>query len=308
MRIKLFIIFISISLIISCGSESSSSADDSGSTELILNASNTNFTSPSSFTISSNNNGFICDSASLHSSDGSYDLPITSGYRLLNTKKTICGMSNLPHNIPTGTSLEIVYHEIEDESKSVTINYPNIETRINSLPKNSVYDFHNKNHTIYLDHDLYNFQHSEFDYSGAATSLQYIFKDKFALEFSEHQIMSDLLQYGETDNIVARRGFSLLDMKRMLEHYGYTGSGYIMPFEEALEEYLVELQSHTPFISPISIDGSLNFVAIIKINNQNITFLHPHLGYILLPFSEIKNGNARNNEDWVIFIPDFIQE
>jgi predicted double-glycine peptidase len=308
MRIKLLIIIISISFIISCGSESSSSSDNNGSSELLLNASDTNFTSPSSFTISSNNDGFTCDSASLHTSDGSYDLPITSGYRLLNTKKTICGLSDLPQNILPGTALEITYHKIEDDPKSVTINYSNIDAKINSLPKNSIYDFYNKNHTIYLDHDLHNFQHSEFDYSGAATSLQYIFKDKLALEFSEYQIMSDLLQYGETDNIVARRGFSLLDMKRMLEHYGYTGSGYMMPFEEALEEDLVELQSQTPFISPISIDGSLSFVAIIKINNQNITFLHPHLGYMQLPFSEIKNGNARNNEDWVVFIPEFIQE
>lgn len=308
MRIKLFLIIISSSFIISCGSESSSSSDNDGSTELVLNSSDTNFTSPSLFTIFSTDRNFTCDSASLHSNDGSYGLPITSGYQLLNTNKTLCGISDLPKDISTGTSLEITYHEIGDDSKTESISFPNIETKINHLQKNAVYDFYNKNYTTYLDHDLHDFQHSEFDYSGAATSLQYIFKDKFALEFSEQQIMSDLLQYGETDNIVARRGFSLLDMKRMLEHYGYTGSGYLLPLDVELEDDLAELQSQTPFISPISIDGTLGFAAIIKINNQNITFLHSHLGYMQLPFSEIINGNARNNEDWVIFIPEFTQE
>jgi predicted double-glycine peptidase len=141
--------------------------------------------------------------------------------------------------------------------------------------------------------------------------MQYIFKNKFNHEFSEREIMEDLLQYGETENIIARRGFSLLDMKKVFLYHGYSAAGYWMTPENGVnysEEELDYLQSEVPFISPISLEGALGFIVIIKINNQNLTFIHPRLGYIQIPISELINGKLRNNEDWIIFLADHTQE
>lgn len=297
-------------MIVSCGGGSSSSIKDTTSTELVLNFSESNFTSPSLFTIHSNKT-FICDSANIYYNNVSRPLVITAGYRLNSTNETICALSDLPKDINSDSTLKITYQRTDNNPKTFTEAFNISPSDINQLPKNSVLNFYDKTYQTYSDHDLHDIQLSKFDYSGAASSVQYIFKDKFDLDFSEFEVMNDLLIYGETEAIIERRGFSLLDMKRVFENYGYSAAGFRMVPEEGfdyLENDIGGLQTNIPFISPISFEGTLGFVTIIKLNNQNITFLHPHLGYIQVPFSDLSSGKIRNNEDWIVLIPAYIQE
>lgn len=307
---KFLFILLTASFIISCGAENNGNSNDYLSTELTLNSSEENFTSPSLFTITSNNY-YSCNSAIIYTSNTYQPLTITTGYRLINANKTICALSDLPKNIQVDSTLEITYLKTEENSESITEIFTINEISINHLAKNSILDYSNNSHVIYTDHDLQDIQLSEFDYSGGSSSMQYVFNNKFDFNFTESEVMSDLFRYGDTEAIVDRKGFSLLDMKRVFEHYGYSAMGFrIIPQEgfDYIENDLAELQSNTPFISPINFEGTTSFITILKINNQYITCLHPHLGYIQIPFSDLANGKIRNNEDWVVIIPNYIPE
>lgn len=310
MLIRFLLILLTSSSIISCGADNDSGNSDYLSTELTLNYSDDSFTSPSLFTISSNH-FYTCVSAVIFSNDISYSLEITSGFGLMNNNETICALSDLPKEIINDSIIEISYRKAEGDAGIITESFTYQPSQINQLNKNSVYNFSNKTYVQYIDHDLTELQLASSDYSGGSSSMQYVFKEKLGMEFTEAEIMRDLLAYGETDAIVARRGFSLLDMKRVFEHYGFTANGFRVPAEEGfdyIENDLSTLQLNTPFISPVNFRGIQVFITIVKITNQAITLLHPHLGYLQIPFTELENGQLRNHEDWVVFIPEFIQE
>lgn len=310
MTIKFLLLFLTACLIISCGVDKDVNSNIYNSTELSLNYSEENFTSPSLFTITSNQ-FYNCESAIINSYGTSYYLEITSGFRLIDSNKTICALSDLPKDIPNGSTLEITFFNDEENPEVIVETFSIEPSQINRLERNTVLDYSTNNFLTYPDHNLHDIQLSQFDYSGGSSSMQYVFKDKFDMEFSEREIMEDLFQYGETEKIISRRGFSLLDMKKVFVHHGFSASGYWMTPNNSVdysESELDELQSMVPFISPVSLEGGLGFIVVIKINHQNITFLHPRLGYLQVPLSELVNGNLRNNEDWLIFIANYIQE
>jgi hypothetical protein len=310
MIVNFLLILVTASWLISCGAEKDRDSNNYISTELTLNSSEEDFTSPSLFTINSNNY-YSCSSAIINTTNTSHPLIITTGYRLIDTNKTICVLSDLPKDIQVDSTLEITYFKTEESSGSNTEIFTMSSIYTNQLAKNSILDFSNDTYIIYSDDDLPELKLAEFDYSGGASSMQYIFNNKFNLEFSESEAMRDLFTYGESDAIIDRNGFSLLDMKRVFQHYGYTAPGFRVIQEDGfdyIENDLSTLQLNTPFISPMNFKGTSTFVVILKINNKNITLFHPQLGYIQILFSELENGNLRNFEDWVVLIPEFIQE
>ena len=54
-----------------------------------------------------------------------------------------------------------------------------------------------------------------YDYSCGSAALTTLLDYYLGRNFQERQVMEGLLQFGETERIVQRRGFSLLDTKRI---------------------------------------------------------------------------------------------
>lgn len=60
----------------------------------------------------------------------------------------------------------------------------------------------------------------QYDFSCGSASLTTVLQEYIGLKVSEPDAMNGMLRYGETEKIVERRGFSLLDMKRYTAQIG----------------------------------------------------------------------------------------
>src|SRR5690606_36322082 len=74
-----------------------------------------------------------------------------------------------------------------------------------------------------------------YDYSCGSAALTTVLEHYLGREFEERQIMEGLLHYGEADRIVERRGFSMLDFKRLATALGYPSGGFRAEIEDLME-------------------------------------------------------------------------
>lgn len=74
-----------------------------------------------------------------------------------------------------------------------------------------------------------------FDYSCGSAALTTLLVYFLGLELDEQRVMNGLLTYGQKEKIIARRGFSLADMKRFVSAIGYKSGGFRAEFSD-LEE------------------------------------------------------------------------
>lgn len=112
-----------------------------------------------------------------------------------------------------------------------------------------------------------------YDYSCGSAALTTILDYYLGKNFQERQVMEGLLSYGETEKIIQRRGFSLLDMKRFVGALGYASGG----FKAELSD-LRELEH--PAIAPIEYAGFKHFVVIKAIHKERVFVADPALGNI----------------------------
>lgn len=127
-----------------------------------------------------------------------------------------------------------------------------------------------------------------YDYSCGSAALTTILDYYLGRNFQERQVMEGLLQFGETERIIERRGFSFLDMKRLVTALGHPSGG----FKAELSD-LKELKH--PAIAPIEYAGFKHFVVIKAVQNQRVFVADPALGNIsftLKRFSEIWDNNT----------------
>ena len=68
--------------------------------------------------------------------------------------------------------------------------------------------------------------HQAFDYSCGSAALTTILRFHLGLPITEQEAMEGMLKHGESDKIIARRGFSLLDMKRYVATLGSDSGGF----------------------------------------------------------------------------------
>ena len=130
--------------------------------------------------------------------------------------------------------------------------------------------------------------HQAYDYSCGSAALTTLLDYYLGRNLQEKQVMEGMLQYGEADNIAARRGFSLLDMKRYVGQLGYKSGG----FKATLAD-LDELEH--PALVPIVYAGFKHFVVIRDIHNNHVYVADPALGNIsftLTRFADIWDGNV----------------
>lgn len=127
-----------------------------------------------------------------------------------------------------------------------------------------------------------------YDYSCGSAALTTLLDFYLGRNFQERQVMEGLLQFGDSEKIVERRGFSLLDMKRLVTALGHPSGGF-----RAEKEDLIKLDH--PAIAPIEYAGFKHFVVIRGVKNGHVFVADPSLGNIsftLNRFLEIWDRNV----------------
>jgi predicted double-glycine peptidase len=127
-----------------------------------------------------------------------------------------------------------------------------------------------------------------FDYSCGSAALTTVLDFYLGRNFQERQVMEGLLRFGETERIVERRGFSLLDMKRLVTALGHPSGGF-----KAEASDLEELDH--PAIAPIEYAGFKHFVVVRAVYDGRVFVADPALGNISFTmhrFLEIWDNNV----------------
>ncbi|MFZ3186702.1 MAG: C39 family peptidase [Pseudomonas sp.] len=130
--------------------------------------------------------------------------------------------------------------------------------------------------------------HQAYDYSCGSGALTTLLDYYLGRNLQERQVMEGMLQYGEADKIAARRGFSLLDMKRYVGQLGYKSGGF-----KASMVDLDELEH--PALVPIVYAGFKHFVVVRDVYNDHVFVADPALGNISFTrtrFEAIWDGNV----------------
>jgi predicted double-glycine peptidase len=144
-----------------------------------------------------------------------------------------------------------------------------------------------------VEQQFRNIVHQAYDYSCGSAALTTVLNGYLGRQFDERQIMDGLLKYGETEKIMQRRGFSLLDMKRLVTALGHPSGGYKGSFDD------LKTLDH-PAIVPIHYAGFKHFVVVKKYLNGRVFVADPALGNISFPEERFKQI-WENNVMFIIF-------
>ncbi|WP_396586597.1 C39 family peptidase [Bermanella sp. R86510] len=117
-----------------------------------------------------------------------------------------------------------------------------------------------------------------YDYSCGSAALTTLLDFYLGRNFQERQVMEGLLQFGDTEKIVERRGFSLLDMKRLVTALGHPSGGFRAEMDD-----LIKLDH--PAIAPIEYAGFKHFVVIRGVKNGHVYVADPSVGNISFTLS-----------------------
>jgi len=123
--------------------------------------------------------------------------------------------------------------------------------------------------------------HQAFDYSCGSAALTTILQYHLGLNVTEKDAMEGMLEHGEKDKIVARRGFSLLDMKRYVATLGSDSGGFRGDIDD-----LAKLGQ--PAIVPIDYAGFKHFVVVKGIRDGKVFIADPSAGNIAFSVPEFK--------------------
>jgi len=110
-----------------------------------------------------------------------------------------------------------------------------------------------------------------YDYSCGSAALTIVLQYYLGRNFQERQVMEGLLHYGESDRIVDRHGFSMLDMKRLVTALGFPAGGFKAEIKD-----LIELDH--PAIVPIHYAGFKHFVVVKTVKDGRVYIADPSRG------------------------------
>ena len=116
------------------------------------------------------------------------------------------------------------------------------------------------------------------DYSCGAASLATILKYAYHLEADEATVIEGMLRNADQE-LVAQRGFSLLDIKRYVESLGMRGRGYRVD-EDRLRSLRV------PGIVLMDVNGFRHFVVLKQVIDDRVEVGDPILGNRSVPIEE----------------------
>lgn len=127
-----------------------------------------------------------------------------------------------------------------------------------------------------------------YDYSCGSAALTTLLNGYVGTSLTEEQTMNGLMKFGETDKIIERRSFSLLDMKRFVAAIGLESGGYRGEFEDLVKQ-------GQPAIVPISYAGFKHFVVYKAYKDGRVYVADPALGNISFDeqrFKEVWENNT----------------
>jgi len=130
-----------------------------------------------------------------------------------------------------------------------------------------------------------------YDYSCGSAALTTILDYYMGRKFQERQVMEGLLHYGESKRIIKRRGFSMLDFKRLATALGFPSGGFRAEISD------LKSLDH-PAIVPIHYAGFKHFVVIRKIKNGRVFIADPSQGNLTFTIPEFKEKWDQN----VVFV------
>jgi predicted double-glycine peptidase len=164
--------------------------------------------------------------------------------------------------------------------------------------------------------------HQAFDYSCGSAALTTILEYHLGLNVTEKDAMEGMLEHGEKEKIIARRGFSLLDMKRYVATLGSDSGGFHADMAD-----LAKLDQ--PAIVPIDYAGFKHFVVVKGIRNGKVFIADPSAGNIAFSVDEfaglwdkgtlfviypsktrpvVQSSLALTDQDLGVIAPDLIRE
>jgi uncharacterized protein len=129
--------------------------------------------------------------------------------------------------------------------------------------------------------------HQAFDYSCGSAALTTILQFHLGLAVTEKDAMEGMLEHGEKDKIIARRGFSLLDMKRYVATLGSDSGGFHADMND-----LATLGE--PAIVPIDYAGFKHFVVLRGVRGGLVFLADPSAGNITFSVEEFATLWDRN--------------
>lgn len=135
-----------------------------------------------------------------------------------------------------------------------------------------------------------------YDYSCGSAALTTLLNGYVGTRLDEQQVMNGLMKFGETDKIIERRSFSLLDMKRFVAALGLESGGYRGEFEDLVKQ-------GQPAIVPISYAGFKHFVVYKAYKNGRVYVADPALGNISFDEQRFKEV-WENNTLYLINVPE----
>jgi predicted double-glycine peptidase len=137
------------------------------------------------------------------------------------------------------------------------------------------------------------------DYSGGASSIASVLL-KFGAPVQEIDAMNGMMVYGERDKIIARLGFSLLDMKLYLAAIGVAGNGYSATTIDDFRDALNEPNSASIVLAEIL--GLKQFVRLTGVDQQYVYIASPSFGNIAVPLSNATVFGTTSEGAMVLFI------
>ncbi|WP_304772313.1 C39 family peptidase [Undibacterium sp.] len=126
-----------------------------------------------------------------------------------------------------------------------------------------------------------------FDYSCGSAALVTILNYHLGLSVTEQQAMEGMLERGEKEKIIARRGFSLLDMKRYVASLNLESAGFRAEVKD-----LLTLEH--PAIVPIDYAGAKHFVVLRGVRDGIVFIADPSAGNIVFSLKEFATLWDRN--------------
>jgi len=131
----------------------------------------------------------------------------------------------------------------------------------------------------------------ERDYSCGTASLSTLLKYYLGKSVDETEIIKTLLRINESrgtlEDVIKRRGFSLLDLKLFAEDQGFKATGFRLDFDD-----LVNL--HKPALVPIIPEGFKHFVVFRGSDGERVFLADPSFGNLIESVDQFK-------KDWYGF-------
>ena len=139
----------------------------------------------------------------------------------------------------------------------------------------------------YSEFKFENIVHQAYDYSCGSAALVTVINHYLGIPVTEQQAMEVMLEHGERDKIIERRGFSLLDMKRYVASLGASGAGYRGEISD-----LAKLTQ--PAIVPIDYAGFKHFVVFRGMRDGRVFIADPSAGHIVFSVEQFAKLWDRN--------------